>query len=119
MFCASVDVVIVVLSVKVSRIGCAIEKSPADSEALAGLAEVDEARGLTTRALADYRRAIAVNPRYLQARLGLADLLWATGQRDEARLAYRAIVDQYATALCPDRARQRAAGSTEDDKPAR
>jgi serine/threonine protein kinase len=97
----------------------AIEKSPTDSEALAGLAEVDEARGLTASALADYRRAIAVNPRYLQARLGLADLLWATGQRDEARLAYRAIVDQYATALCPDRARQRAAGSTEDDKPAR
>jgi hypothetical protein len=90
--------------------GAAIEKTPSDSEALEGLAEVDEARGESAKAIGTYRRALAVNPRYLPARLGLADALWTSGQRDEARAFYRSIVDEVPAAMCPDVARERAAG---------
>jgi tetratricopeptide (TPR) repeat protein len=87
----------------------AVQQTPTDSEALTGLADVNEAQGATALAIASYRRALAVNPRYLPARLGLADSLWASGQRDEARAAYRSIVAQVPPSLCPDVARQRAA----------
>jgi Flp pilus assembly protein TadD len=90
--------------------GAAIEKAPSDSEALEGLAEVDEARGESAKAIGTYRRALAANPRYLPARLGLADALWTSGQRDEARAFYRSIVDEVPAAMCPDVARERAAG---------
>jgi tetratricopeptide (TPR) repeat protein len=97
----------------------AVEKAPTDSEALTGLAEVNESQGATAKAIAIYRRAVAVNPRYLDARLKLANLLWTSGQRDEARIAYRAIVDQAPANLCPDLARQRAAGDAGKEKPAK
>jgi serine/threonine protein kinase len=87
----------------------AVEKAPRSSEALTGLAEVDEAQGATARAIVDYGRAVAVNSRYLPARLGLADSLWTSGQRDEARAAYRAIVDQFPPSMLPNIARERAA----------
>lgn len=87
-----------------------IEATPTDSEVLAGLAEAEAARGDTAKAITTYRRALAVNPRYLPARLGLADALWTSGQRDEARASYRRIVDEVPPALCPDLARERAAG---------
>jgi len=96
--------------------GAALEKAPTDSEALGGLAEVDEARGDTAKAMAAYRRALKVNPRYLPARLGLADALWTSGQRDEARAAYRIIVDEVPAGLCPDVARERAAASSSAPK---
>jgi hypothetical protein len=89
----------------------AIAKAPTDSEALTGLAEVDAAQGALPGAIALYRRAMAANPRYLPARLGLADSLWAIGQRADARAAYRSIVAQVPASLCPDRARERAAGT--------
>jgi tetratricopeptide (TPR) repeat protein len=89
----------------------AVEKTPTDSEALTGLAEVDEAQGATAKAIVTYRRALAVNAKYLPARLGLADSLWTSGQRDEATTTYRRIVDQFPAILCPDRARERAAGN--------
>jgi serine/threonine-protein kinase len=88
-----------------------VAQAPADSEALTGLAEVDEAQGATAKAIANYRRALAVNAKYLPARLGLADSLWTSGQRDEARTTYRSIVDQVPAALCPDLARERAGGN--------
>jgi tetratricopeptide (TPR) repeat protein len=90
--------------------GAALEKAPTDSEVLAGLAEVEVALGDTAKAIATYRRALAVNPRYLPARLGLADALWTSGRRDEARASYRGIVNEVPPALCPDLARERAAG---------
>ena len=89
--------------------------APQDSEALTHLAEAEEAQGATARAIGHYRRAIAVNPRYLPARLGLAASLWASGQRDDARAAYRAIVTQFPAALCPDLARERAAREAGDE----
>jgi serine/threonine protein kinase len=85
----------------------AVEKAPADSEALTGLAEVDEAQGATAKAIVAYRRAVAVNPRYLPARLGLADSLWTSGQLDEAGTAYRSIVDQFPATLYPNLVRER------------
>jgi eukaryotic-like serine/threonine-protein kinase len=94
----------------------AVQAAPTDSEALTGLAEVDEAQGATLKALVDYRRALAVNPKYLPARLGLADSLWTSGQRDEARIVYRNIVSQVPKNLCPDLARERAAGSATNEK---
>jgi Tfp pilus assembly protein PilF len=94
----------------------AVESSPTDSEALTGLAEVDEAQGATGKAIAHYRRALAVNPRYLPAHLGLADSLWTSGQRNEAQMVYRTIVDQFSPALCPDIARERAAATAATDK---
>jgi serine/threonine protein kinase len=94
----------------------AVEKAPTDSEALSGLADLDEAQGLTAKAIVDYRRALAVNPGYLPARLALANALWTSGQRDEARAAYRSIVDQSPTKLCPDLARERAAGNAGSGK---
>jgi TolA-binding protein len=89
----------------------AVEKSPTDSESLTGMAEIAATQGDLARAIALYRRTLAVNPRYLPARLGLADSLWASGQRDEAQTTYRSIVGQFPATLCPDRARERAAGS--------
>jgi serine/threonine protein kinase len=89
----------------------AVEEAPTDSEALTGLAETDDAQGATANAIAVYRRALAVNQGYLPARLGLADSLWTSGQRDEARAAYRSIVDHFPRTLCPDVARQRAGGA--------
>jgi serine/threonine protein kinase/Tfp pilus assembly protein PilF len=95
----------------------AIEKAPTDSEALTGLADVNESQGATAKAIVAYRRALAANPRYLKARLALANLLWTSGQRDEARIAYRGIVDQAPANLCPDLARERAAGDSVKEKP--
>jgi serine/threonine protein kinase len=88
----------------------AVEKAPADSEALTHLADAEVAQGATARALADYRGALVLNPRYLPARLGVADSLWKSGERDEARVAYRAIVTQFPPYLCPERARERGWG---------
>jgi TolA-binding protein len=85
----------------------AVQNAPADSEALTGLAEVDEAQGATAKAIIAYRRAVAVNPKYLPARLGLADSLWTSGQRDEARTAYLGIVDQFPATLYPNLVRER------------
>jgi eukaryotic-like serine/threonine-protein kinase len=87
----------------------AVQKAPADSEALTGLAEVDASRGSMGPAIAAYRRALAANPRYLPAHLGLADSLWASGQRDEGRTSYRSLIAQFPASLCPDRARERSA----------
>jgi tetratricopeptide (TPR) repeat protein len=97
----------------------AVERAPTDSEALTGLAEVDEAQGAMGKAIAHYRRAVAINPRYLPARLGLADSLWTSGQRDDARGVYRTIVDQFSPALCPDIARERAVATAATAKTAR
>ena len=88
----------------------AVENAPNDSEALTLLADVEEAQGATDKGVAHYRRAVATNSRYLPARLGLADSLWTSGQRDEARTLYRAIVDQFPATMRPDLARERADG---------
>jgi len=99
-----------------SLFAAAVEQAPTDSEALTGLAEVDEAQGATAMAIVNYRRALAVNSKYLPARLGLADSLWTSGQRDEAKTVYRSIVEHVPANLCPDLARERAAENAGNEK---
>ncbi|HSD29260.1 MAG TPA: tetratricopeptide repeat protein, partial [Vicinamibacteria bacterium] len=47
---------------------------------------------LPEEALGYYRKAVAANPAYVEARLSLARVLAALGQRDEARREYLAIL---------------------------
>jgi predicted Zn finger-like uncharacterized protein len=78
-----------------------VAHNPGDSEALAGLGDVDRARGNTAGAVVAYRRALAVNPSYLPALLGVADTQWSTGDRGSARRAYRDIVDRFPEGTYP------------------
>lgn len=55
-----------------------------------------------------YRRALALSPSFLPARLGVAGVAWDQGRRDEAIARYRAMVDD-ATPGLPQIARDRAA----------
>ena len=50
-----------------------VTRNPSDSEAVAALGDVARGEGDTAGAIASYKRAIAVNPSYLPALLGLAD----------------------------------------------
>ena len=50
-----------------------VARNPSDSEALAGLGDVDAGAGRTAGAVSAYQRALAVNPSYLPALLGVAD----------------------------------------------
>ena len=92
-----------------------IPTTPAESaaakptaETLTAQAEVERVQGESDRAIVDYRRALATNPRYLPARLGLADTLWSSGDLPEARSAYQGIVDDFPPELRPGRAAERA-----------
>jgi hypothetical protein len=49
-----------------------------------------------------------VNPRYLPANIGLADTLWDSGQKGEAKAKYQDITSNYSPELVPDRVKQRA-----------
>ena len=84
---------------------------PTDSEALAGLGDLARLRGDSSGAIAAYRRAIAANPSYLPARLGLADTEWASGNRANAARDYGSVVDRFPEGTYPAYVRQRADGS--------
>jgi predicted Zn finger-like uncharacterized protein len=70
-------------------------RNPNDSEALSGLGDVARLTANPAGAMAAYRRAIAVNPSYLPALLGLADTEWTAGDRAAAIRAYGDIVDRF------------------------
>jgi hypothetical protein len=89
----------------------AVAREPTNSEALTGLGEVEQARGATAQAIADYRAVLALNPRYLPAHLGLADCLWRSADRSEAQGRYRKIVQEFPATLLPDRVRERASAA--------
>jgi predicted Zn finger-like uncharacterized protein len=78
-----------------------VAHNPGDSEALAGIGDVDRAQGNTAGAIASYRRALAVNPSYLPALLGVADTQWSTGDRASAQRAYKDIVDRFPEGTYP------------------
>jgi len=79
----------------------ALHVAPHDSEALSGLGELALLRGTVGLADAHFREALAANADYVPARVALADLRWQAGNAEEARQAYREIVEQYAADAYP------------------
>lgn len=78
-----------------------VSRNPDDSEALAGIGDVDRAQGDNTGAISAYKRALAVNPSYLPALLGVADTQWASGDHVSARRSYKDIVDRFPDGTYP------------------
>jgi tetratricopeptide (TPR) repeat protein len=78
-----------------------VARNPNDSEALAGIGDVDRAQGDTAGAISAYKRALAVNPSYLPALLGVADTQWATGDKASAIRGYKEIVDRFPEGTYP------------------
>ncbi|MBW2453692.1 MAG: zinc-ribbon domain-containing protein [Deltaproteobacteria bacterium] len=70
----------------------ALDKSPGNSEALTGLADVARERGDSSSAAKRYEEMLANNPGYLPALVGLADIKWSSGQRGAAVTLYRQVV---------------------------
>ncbi|RYZ09749.1 MAG: tetratricopeptide repeat protein [Myxococcales bacterium] len=88
----------------------ALSQSPRDSEALAGLGELELLRGEPASADARFREAVEANADYVPARVALADLHWQSGRSDDARREYRDIVTQYSADLFPPYVAQRLEG---------
>ncbi len=90
----------------------ALSKNGADSEALAGLGDVERANGNAAKAKDAYRRALQVNPSYLGAMIALGDLEWDGGDRGAALRVYKDISDRFPDSAYPPRVRDRLAAST-------
>lgn len=88
----------------------ALFHAPHDSEALAGLGELELLRGQRSAASARFREALEANADYVPARVALADLHWQAGQGEVARREYRDIVEQYSADLFPPYVSQRLEG---------
>jgi predicted Zn finger-like uncharacterized protein len=84
-----------------------VSRNPGDSEALAGIGDVERAQGNSANAIAAYKRALAVNPSYLPALLGVADTEWASGDRASARRSYKEIGDHFPEGTYPSYVRAR------------
>jgi tetratricopeptide (TPR) repeat protein len=78
-----------------------------DSEALAGVGELEMLRGAPLAAGARFREALDANADYVPALVALADLHWQTGDVETARQEYREIVERYASDLYPPYVGQR------------
>jgi len=75
--------------------------APQDSEALAGLGELELLRGTPEAAEQRFNEALRANRDYIPALIAMADLRWQAGDVDEARRGYQAIVEQYTADLYP------------------
>jgi tetratricopeptide (TPR) repeat protein len=93
-----------------------VARNPNDSEALAGIGDVDRAQGNTAGAIASYKRALAVNPSYLPALLGVADTEWASGDRASAARAYKDIADRFPEGTYPAYVKTRIEGAAPGPK---
>ena len=89
----------------------ALSKNGADSEALAGLGDVERANGNAAKAKDAYRRALQVNPSYLGAMIALGDLEWDGGDRGAALRVYKDISDRFPDSSYPPRVRDRLAAA--------
>jgi hypothetical protein len=89
--------------------------APQDSEALAGLGEVEILRGSAQAADAHFKAALAVNSDYIPALIAVADAQWYGGQGREAQQAYRNIVESYAADLYPPYVAQRSEAAVVPD----
>ncbi len=85
----------------------ALAQNPSDSEALAGLGDVDHNAHNLPAAASYYKRALAVNPVYLPALVGLGDVEWESGDKDEAQRTYRDIIERFPEGTYPARIRKR------------
>jgi tetratricopeptide (TPR) repeat protein len=88
-----------------------IARNPTDSEALAGIGDVERAQGDSASAIGAYKRALAVNPSYLPALLGVADTEWASGDRASARRSYKDLADRFPEGTYPSYVKTRAEAS--------
>jgi hypothetical protein len=89
--------------------------APQDSEALAGLGEVELLRGTLDRADQRFQQALQANANYLPAKVAVADIRWQAGRAEEARNAYRDIVEQYSAEAYPPYVAQRSASANFPD----
>jgi tetratricopeptide (TPR) repeat protein len=87
-----------------------VASNPRDSQALAGLGDVLRMHHDPQGAVDAYKRALAVNPSYVPAALGLADTQWAEGDHEAAARSYRYIADRFPDGSYPSYVNQRAAG---------
>lgn len=83
--------------------------APQDSEALAGLGELELLRGTTDLARERFDQALQANANYVPARIAVADLEWQAGHVEAARQQYRDIVDLFGADLYPPYVAQRSA----------
>ncbi|HVY31411.1 MAG TPA: tetratricopeptide repeat protein [Polyangiaceae bacterium] len=84
-----------------------LARAPHDSEALAGLGELELLRGTTDLARQRFDAALRANADYIPARIAVADLEWQAGHVEAARQAYRDIVELYGADLYPPYVAQR------------
>jgi Tfp pilus assembly protein PilF len=85
--------------------------APRDSEALAGLGELELLRGAPDQADQRFRQALQANEHYLPAKVAVADLRWQTGRAQEARDAYQDIVEHYSAGAYPPYVAQRSSSA--------
>lgn len=92
-----------------------------DAEAMTEQADRAFARREWQAASDGYESALLTNPRYLPARLGVADTAWARGDRAAATKAYDAIAEAFPSSLLPARVSERASAHPtpqgEDSRP--
>lgn len=86
-----------------------------DSEALAGLGELELLRGTLEQADERFQQALQANAHYLPAKVARADIRWQAGRADEARDAYRDIVEHYSADAYPPYVAQRSASASFPD----
>jgi hypothetical protein len=89
--------------------------APQDSEALAGLGELELLRGTLDRADQRFQQALQANANYLPAKVAVADIRWQAGRAEEARNAYRDIVEHYSAEAYPPYVAQRSASANFPD----
>jgi hypothetical protein len=92
-----------------------LAQAPQDSEALAGLGELEVLRGSLEAADAHFKAALAANADYIPALIAVADAQWYGGRGREAQQAYRNIVDSYAADLYPPYVAQRSEAAVVPD----
>lgn len=97
--------------------------APSDSEALAGLGELELLRGTLDRADQRFQQALQANADFLPAKVAVADIRWQAGRAADAREAYREIVQQYAVDAYPPYVAKRSASAAfpdcdDDSRPA-
>jgi hypothetical protein len=92
-----------------------LAQAPQDSEALAGLGELEILRGSAEAADAHFKAALAANADYIPALIAVADAQWYGGRGREAQQAYRNIVESYAADLYPPYVAQRSEAAVVPD----